>query len=230
MIDEYMVPEHIAIIMDGSRRFAKKRGVSIKEGHRLGGEQLEIITDAAADLGVKTLTVYAFSTENWRRSALEIKVLMSLIEKFLKNKRESMVKRGVCFDTIGDLSKLNKKLFSEIEKSKEATKECNRINLVVGLNYGARDEIVRAAKKMAEKTPVKDFSEEALAAHLDTVPWGDPDLLIRPGGEMRVSNFLLWQMSYAEIYMTDRLWPEFGPEELKEAVLSYSARDRRGGE
>ncbi|MDX8431058.1 MAG: polyprenyl diphosphate synthase [Candidatus Algichlamydia australiensis] len=225
-----MVPQHIAIIMDGNRRFAKNRGIPVKEGHRLGGEQLEIITDAAVDLGVKTLTVYGFSTENWRRPALEVKVLMNLVENFLKSKRASMVERGVCFNVIGDLSKLNKNLLSEIALTQEATKGCNRINLVVGLNYGARDEIVRAAKKMAEKIPAKDFCEEALSASLDTAPWGDPDLLIRPGGEMRLSNFLLWQMSYAEIYVTDRLWPEFGVDELKKAVHAYSLRDRRGGE
>jgi len=222
-----MVPQHIAIIMDGNRRFAKKRGISMREGHSLGGEQLDRITDAAADLGVKTLTVYAFSTENWRRSVPEVKILMQLIERFLRNKRPQMVEKGVRFETIGDLTKLNKSLRSEIEKTKEETRGGDRINLVVGLNYGARDEIVRAARKAAQEG---EITEEALSRYLDTAPFGDPDLLIRPGGEMRVSNFLLWQISYAEIYLTDKLWPEFGPEQLEEAVRVYGKRHRRGGE
>lgn len=222
-----MVPQHIAIIMDGNRRFAKKRGIPVREGHAQGGQQLDRITDAAADLGIKTLTVYAFSTENWRRSAPEIKILMQLIERFLKNKRPQMIAKGVRFDTIGDLEKLNKSLRSEIEKTKEETKGGDRINLVVGLNYGARDEIVRAARRAAQEG---EITEETLSSHLDTAPFGDPDLLIRTGGEVRVSNFLLWQISYAEIYLTERLWPEFGPEHLEEAVRVYSKRQRRGGE
>ncbi len=199
----------------------------MREGHSLGGEQLDRITDAAADLGVKTLTVYAFSTENWRRSVPEVKILMQLIERFLRNKRPQMVEKGVRFETIGDLTKLNKSLRSEIEKTKEETRGGDRINLVVGLNYGARDEIVRAARKAAQEG---EITEEALSRYLDTAPFGDPDLLIRPGGEMRVSNFLLWQISYAEIYLTDKLWPEFGPEQLEEAVRVYGKRHRRGGE
>ncbi len=216
--------------MDGNRRFAKKRGLLVKEGHSLGGEQLEKITDAAANLGVKTLTVYAFSTENWQRSAMEVKVLMRLIENFLKDKRKSMVEKGVRFATIGNLTGLSKKLQLEIDETKNATKEGKRINLVVGLNYGARDEIVRAAKKMALEVDPKDFSEKIFSQHLDTYPWGDPDLLIRPGGEMRLSNFLLWQLSYAEIFVTDKLWPEFGPDDLNEAVEAYGRRHRRKGE
>lgn len=225
-----MTPQHIAIIMDGNRRFAKKRGMPIREGHNLGGEQLENITEAAADLGVKTLTVYAFSTENWRRSSIEVKVLMQILENFLKKKRKRMAEKGVRFATIGDLSGLSKKLQQEIAETKNVTKEGNRINLVVGLNYGGRDEIVRAAKRMAEEKEPKDFSEEMLASYLDTSNWGDPDLLIRPGGEMRLSNFLLWQLSYAEIFVTDRLWPEFGVNDLKEAVTAYGCRHRRKGE
>lgn len=225
-----MVPQHIAIIMDGNRRFAKKRGLLVKEGHNLGGEQLEKITNAAADLGVKTLTVYAFSTENWQRSAVEVKVLMHLIENYLKKKRKGMVEKGVRFATIGNLNGLSKNLQLEIVETKNATKKGKRINLVVGLNYGARDEIVRAAKKMALEVEPEHFSEEIFSKHLDTHPWGDPDLLIRPGGEMRLSNFLLWQLSYAEIFVTERLWPEFGPDDLNKAVEAYGRRHRRKGE
>lgn len=226
---------HVAIIMDGNRRWAKKGGFGVKAGHEKGAEHIEDILAAAKEQGVKTLTLYAFSTENWKRSSLEVNFLMALLEKFLRDKRSKLVESDVKLSTIGDCSRLPPQVLHELSETSEATKENRGINLVLALNYGARDEIVRAAKKMATEYAEKKiddscFSEEGFSRYLDTAPWGDPDLLIRTSGESRVSNFLLWQISYTEIYMTETLWPDFTAGEFSKALEAFKKRERRLGE
>ncbi len=234
-LQENPVPHHIAIIMDGNRRWAKQRGLPIKMGHWEGAETLTDAVEAASALGVKTLTVYSFSTENWGRAQEEIEALMQLFSTYLRLKKSSMVRDGVRLDTIGDLSRFPQEVRGAFQSTKEATSHCKKINLVLAMNYGGRDEIRRTFVKMLQENKnlhvnPEQITEDLIAKHLDTMPWGDPELLIRTSGEMRVSNFLLWQMSYAEIYMTEKLWPDFTPKDLFEAIVSFQKRGRRLGE
>jgi undecaprenyl diphosphate synthase len=229
-INPLLVPEHIAIIMDGNRRWAKSKGLPPMMGHWEGAETLGEIVKAAAELGVKTLTVYAFSTENWGRPEAEVEDLMNIFELYLRRKQEVMVRDGVQLGAIGDLSRLPTKVLQAFHQAKKATEHCNRIQLVLALNYGGRDEIRRVISKIVEeKIPVDQITEECIARYLDTSCYGDPDLLIRTSGEMRVSNFLLWQISYAEIYSAEVLWPDFSPKQLLEAVVVFQKRSRRLG-
>ena len=226
------IPHHVAIIMDGNRRWAKKKNPL--QGHWAGAEIVLDIVRAASDLGIKVLTLYGFSTENWSRSAVEVAALEEIIEVFLRDKREQMIEQGVRLHIIGDLMPFPESLKKEVARSLDATKESKTIDLVVGLNYGGRDDIRRAFDKMVdaigEGTLDKNkITESTIASFLDTAPFGDPDLLIRTSGEMRVSNFLLWQLAYTEIYVTQLLWPDFTPQELTQAVLSYQQRRRRIG-
>lgn len=231
LLDPLLVPKHIAIIMDGNRRWAKLRGLPPMMGHWEGAEALTEVIRSASDLGVKTLTVYAFSTENWGRPELEIEGLMNMFELYLVRKKEHMVRDGVNLSAIGDLSRLPERVRNAFYQTKKATEHCDRINLVLALNYGGRDELRRAfAKILEEKISPDQLTEEMIAKHLDTSRFGDPDLLIRTSGEMRVSNFLLWQISYTEIFSTDVLWPEFSPKKLLEAILVFQKRNRRLGE
>jgi len=229
-IDPLKVPRHVAIIMDGNRRWAKQRGLPPIMGHQEGAEALADVLRAASELGVKTLTVYTFSTETWKRPQNEVEDLMNIFELYLMRKREQMVRDGVCLDAIGDLSRLPERVLKAFYQTKKATERCDRIHLVLALNYGGRDEIRRALVKiLEEKIPPDQLTEECIARHLDTHRFGDPDLLIRTSGEMRVSNFLLWQISYTEIFSTEILWPDFSPRELFEAVLAFQKRSRRLG-
>jgi undecaprenyl diphosphate synthase len=234
LLDLAHVPRHVAIIMDGNRRWARQRGLPPVMGYWEGAEILTDIVCAAAQLGVKTLTVYAFSTENWSRPNVEVEALMNIFEIYLKGKREQMIQEGICLDAIGDISKVPARVQEAFFQTKKETQECSKINLVLAMNYGGRNEILRAFLKIFEQNEHKklspqDLTEDLIARHLDTSAWGDPDLMIRTSGELRVSNFLLWQMSYAEIYITDVLWPDFCPAELLEAILVYQKRDRRIG-
>lgn len=229
-IDLQKVPRHIAIIMDGNRRWAKQRGLPPMMGHWEGAETLTDVLRAASELGVKVLTVYAFSTENWSRPQEEVEDLMNIFELYLMRKKEFMVRDGVRLDAIGDLSRLPPRVFETFQQTKKATEHCDRIQLVLALNYGGRDEIRRAVVKIAEaRIPSEEITEACISQFLDTNAFGDPELLIRTSGEMRVSNFLLWQISYAELYSTEVLWPNFSPKELYKAVLSYQKRSRRVG-
>jgi len=233
-LDPGKIPKHIAIIMDGNRRWAKQRDLPPMMGHWEGAEVLTDVLRAASELGVKTLTVYAFSTENWVRPDQEIEALMNIFELYLVRKRELMIRDGIRLNAIGDLSRLPVNVRNAFQQTKKATESCEKINLVLALNYGGRDEIRRAVVKILEEHDQQeirseDLTEEFIAKHLDTSPWGDPDLLIRTSGELRVSNFLLWQISYAEIYITDVLWPEFSSKHLLEAILAYQGRSRRIG-
>lgn len=233
-LDTSLVPEHIAIVMDGNRRWAKKRGLPQMTGHSRGVDALVKVVKAAKELGVKTLTVYAFSTENWKRSPLEVKVLMQLFKTHFIRQRKKMVRDGVCLDVIGDISKLPLDVQTVLNETKSATSEGTKFNLVIALNYGARDEIKRAVWHIVEDCLSKKLSkdsitEDVLASYLDTAKWKDPDLLIRTSGENRISNFLLWQISYCEIYVTDVLWPDFDEKDLLAAVLEYQKREMRVG-
>lgn len=234
LLDMKKCPKHIAIIMDGNRRWAKLKKMPPIMGHWEGAEVLTDIVKAAAEMGVKTLTVYAFSTENWKRTQEEIDALMNIFELYLLRKRELMVRDGIHLDAIGDLSRMPQSVQTAFLQTKQATQHCDRINLVLALNYGGRDDIRRAFIKMLREhneNPLQegDVTESYISRHLDTHPWGDPDLLIRTSGEMRISNFLLWQISYSEIYAPDVLWPDFSPKHLLEACLAFQRRTRRYG-
>jgi undecaprenyl diphosphate synthase len=229
-LDPSHIPKHIAIIMDGNRRWAKQRNLPPLMGHWEGAETLTEIVRSASDLGVKTLTVYAFSTETWRRPQDQVEDLMEIFELYLMRKKESMVRDGVRLDAIGDLSRLPERVLNALHQTKKATEHCDRIDFVLALNYGGRDELRRAvAKIVKEGIPPEAVTEELISKYLDTSKYGDPELLIRTSGELRVSNFLLWQISYAEIFSTDVLWPDFSPKHLLEAVLSFQSRHRRLG-
>ncbi|MBI5273436.1 MAG: di-trans,poly-cis-decaprenylcistransferase [Chlamydiales bacterium] len=228
------IPRHVAIIMDGNRRWAKKHFLPIKYGHVRGINTLTQIVEAAAEIGIDILTVYSFSTENWNRSIFEVNALMELFKQYLVEKRQVMKMNGVRLSVIGDTSKFSKEIIDEIDRSIDYTKDCTRIQLVLALNYGARDELKRAVIRMIEaieegKLSKDGITEETISSYLDTHALPDPDLLIRTSGERRVSNFLLWQISYSEIYYTDKLWPEFTQDDLLLAMLDYQTRYRRKG-
>ncbi len=233
-LDLHRIPRHVALMMDGNRRWAKRHSLPPMMGHWEGANVLMDVVKASAELGVETLTVYAFSTENWSRSEEEVEALMNILEFYLLHKQEMMEQEGVRLQTIGDVARLPFRCQAAIASAKQRTALCNRINLVLAVNYGGRDEIRRAISKILarhdqEKITPQQLTEDFIASHLDTAPYGDPDLLIRPSGELRVSNFLLWQISYAEIYTTQVLWPDFSPKHLYEALLEFQARSRRKG-
>lgn len=233
-LDQKLIPEHVAIIPDGNRRWARAHKMAVAKGHSAGGDIIMDIVKAAKQLGIKTLTIYVWSTENWSRPSSEIDYIFSLLDSYLNTQRQPMIDNGVKMDTIGDLSKLPKNIVENIEKTKSATAKGDKVNLVLALNYGGRDEIKRAVTKLVQDCldgvlPKQQICEATIANYLDTAAWKDPDLLIRAGGEWRVSNFLLWQISYAEIYSTEVLWPDFTPRHLFEAILHYQKRERRLG-
>ncbi len=234
LLDASRVPHHIAIVMDGNRRWAKKRQLPAMVGHAQGCATLIDIVEAAEELGVRILTVYGFSTENWQRSPSEVDGLLGLIKKFLSDQRETMVKQGVHLETIGDLRRFPRDVLEELDRTKEATKECTKIDLVLALNYGGRDDICRAAQSILEDFSKGHLNKDELTetlfeSYLDTAKWRDPELFIRTSGEKRLSNFLLWQLSYAEVYITDVLWPDFNEKQLLHAILDFQQRDRRWG-
>lgn len=222
------IPKHIAIIMDGNGRWARNNGLPRAEGHRKGTEAAEKIVEACRDLGVKHLTLYAFSEENWRRPAEEVSSLMRLLAYFVKAKCEKMLANGIRFKTIGDIAKLPEDVLAEIERVKEKTSECSDMDLILALSYGSHSEISRAFNQMAREG-VREINPGDIEAHLDTAGIPHPDLLIRTSGEYRLSNFMLWQLAYAELYFADVLWPEFSENDLMEAINDYRRRERRFG-
>ena len=233
-IDKSAVPGHIAIIMDGNGRWAQKRTLGRVKGHVAGAKIIRRLTRIASDLGVKHLTLYCFSTENWRRPMEEVNFLMELIRSYLIEQANDMVKEGVRLSALGDVTPLPEKVRAELERVTEMTKDCDKITLNLALNYGGRDEILQAVNRIAADVKEgslnpgeidKDTFEKYLYTHF--LP--DPDLLIRTGGEQRISNFLLWQLSYTELYFTDLYWPDFREEQLYEAILYYQQRERRFG-
>ena len=224
------LPRHIAIIMDGNGRWAKKRGLPRKAGHAVGAETFRRIATYCKNLGMEHLTVYAFSTENWKRSAEEIGAIMGLLEKYLHESIEKMEKDRIRLKILGDTSALSPTIRGLIDKTDAIAKRlpgCFQAN--VCLNYGGRDEIVRAVNRFVSEHPGEPVTEESLAQHLDTAGIPDPDLIIRTGGEYRISNFLMWESAYSELYFTDVLWPDFSEKDIDEAVAEYRHRDRRFG-
>lgn len=233
-IHKERVPQHLAFIPDGNRRWAKKQQMKVAEGHREGSDNLIEIVKAGKELGVKNFTFYLFSTENWCRPEEEVDALMWLLHTYLIEQRPTFIEEGTRLCTIGDITSLPEYVQKTINETKEITAHCSEVNLIFALNYGSRDEIKRAVKAIAKDVKenniqLENVSEDLIADYLDTSPWGDPDMMIRTSGELRLSNFLLWQMSYAEIYACDVLWPDFTPWHLFEAVLNYQYRERRLG-
>ena len=233
-IDYSNLPQHIAIIMDGNGRWARKRSLPRSVGHREGAKTLKKITTFCGEIGIKYLTVYAFSTENWRRPQSEVDALMSLLLDYLKNAETHIGGKNVRIKTIGDVSVFNSEIKKEINRVTKLTSKNTGLELNIALNYGSRDEIVHAVKEIAKKVvqgkiKAEDISEEMLNDKLYTSDTPDPDLLIRPGGEKRLSNFLLWQSAYTELWYTDTLWPDFKEEHIIGAILDYQNRNRRFG-
>ena len=227
------VPNHIAIILDGNGRWAKKRGMPRSFGHVKGCENLEDICEVAKELGVKYLTVYAFSTENWKRSKEEVDGLMKLFRNYLKKCIKISQKNNMRVKVIGDITAFDSDIQESIEKLEDFSKDFTDLHFQIALNYGSRDEITRAVNRMLEdqkagklETPV---SENTISGYLDTAGIPDPDLMIRTSGELRLSNYLLWQLAYSEFYFTDVPWPDFKKEELVKAIEKYNERDRRDG-
>ncbi|MGL5277690.1 MAG: isoprenyl transferase [Cetobacterium sp.] len=221
------VPNHIAIIMDGNGRWAKEKGMPRTYGHKAGADTLRKILTSCGELGIKYLTVYAFSTENWKRAKEEVDTLMFLFKTYLKNEKKLLMKNNVKFLVSGRKEGVSKDLLVEISKLEEATKGNTGITLNIAFNYGGRAELVDAIKEIV-KNNEKEITEETVEKYLyNQLP--DPELLIRTSGEMRISNFLLWQIAYSEIYVTDTYWPDFNKDELIKAIESYQKRDRRFG-
>ncbi len=234
MSEEYKIPAHVAIIMDGNGRWARKRGLPRTAGHAQGARVVEQILEDADHMGIKYLTVYAFSTENWTRPDAEVKALMNLLRTYMKTSLVKCAKNNVRIRVIGDKSRLDEDLQRSIANLEESTKDNTGIGFQIAINYGARDEMRRAVQKLAGKVlkgelSPEEITEEAISNELDTAGIPDPDLLIRTCGEERLSNFLMWQLSYSELYFTDAAWPDFTKEELEKAVDAYNHRERRFG-
>ena len=249
------LPRHVAIIMDGNGRWAAKRALPRSAGHAAGAETFRRVATYCKDIGIEYLTVYAFSTENWKRSADEISTIMDLLEKYLHESIEKMERDKVKMKFLGDTTVLSPKLQELIAKTEELSKKFEGVQVNICLNYGSRDEIIRAAERYAselydewsrseehrkreakhskaehrEAVPPTPLTEETFSKYLYTADIPDPDLIIRPSGEMRLSNFLLWQSAYSEYYFTDVLWPDFDEHELDRAIVAFQARDRRYG-
>lgn len=233
-LDPRLVPRHVAIIMDGNRRWARGHSLSPIMGHWKGADALTNIVTAAKSLGIKVLTVFSFSTENWTRPEDEVEGLMDLFKNYLLQQKQAMIQEGIKLDAIGDLSRLPPEVRETVEECKRATAHCDQIELVLAMNYGGRNDILQAARLLAKdaaegKLKDVEISEKTFSDYLDTAKWEDPALLIRTSGENRISNFLLWQLSYAEVYISDVLWPDFSEGDLLEAVIEYQKRGRRWG-
>ena len=230
---KYTIPRHIVIILDGNGRWAKKRGLPRTAGHAAGAETFRRIATYCKNIGVNYLTVYAFSTENWSRPEEEVKSIMKLLDRYLREAIATMERDHIKMKILGDVSILSPSLRAEIEETNEISSRYEGFQANICLNYGGRAEILQAAKRYAvdasKGIAPADLTEEAFSSYLYSAGIPDPDLLIRPGGEKRISNFLLWQCAYSEFYFTDVLWPDFTPEELDKAIAEFSRRDRRFG-
>ncbi|MBC7264724.1 MAG: isoprenyl transferase [Chloroflexi bacterium] len=225
-----VVPVHVAIIMDGNGRWAQQRGLPRTAGHRAGTENIRTVLQAAVDFGIQYLTLFAFSTENWGRPAEEVRALMMLLEQVIDRELAELHAKGVRLRHLGRLDALPSKLQEKIQHALELTKDNTRISVNIAFNYGGRMEIVEAVRRMMhEGVRPDEVTEETLSKYLFTAGLPDPDLIIRTAGEMRLSNFLIWQAAYAEYYSTPTYWPDFGREELYKALLAYAQRDRRFG-
>lgn len=228
------IPQHVAIILDGNGRWAKAKGLPRNAGHTAGAKNVEEICRAAYDMGIKYVTLYAFSTENWSRPKSEVDALMNLLENYLKNCLRTAEKNNMCVRVIGEISRLSEKFQRQITELEEKSAVNTGLNLTIAINYGSRDEMVRAMKHMVKDCDagllsVEDITAETFSTYLDTKDIPDPDLLIRTSGEQRLSNYLLWQLAYSEFYFTNIPWPDFDKKELERAVEAYNKRDRRFG-
>ena len=223
------VPRHVAIIMDGNGRWAKARHLPRVAGHRAGVEAVRRVVEAAPDLGIEVLTLYAFSSENWKRPADEVGDLMGLLRHYIRSEIDELHRNGIRLIFIGNYKALKPDLVTLLETSAERTRDNGRMTLAIALNYGGQDEIVRAARACAAELPADQIDAAALEARLDTAGLPAPDLVVRTSGEQRLSNFLLWQAAYAEFVVTDRLWPDFDRAALTETVAEFSQRERRFG-
>ncbi len=221
------LPQHVAIIMDGNGRWAKEQGLNRTAGHEEGAKTVREITTHANNLGIKYLTLYAFSTENWSRPKLEVEFLMKLLERYLKNELPVYLENGVKFKAIGDLSKFSNSLQKVIKDTEEKTKNAKGLTQILALNYGSRDEITRALKKVVDKK--LEVNQENIESCLDTAGIPDVDMLIRTSGEIRISNYLLWQCAYAEMFFTKTYWPEFSKNEFDDLLSDFKNRERRFG-
>ncbi|MCK5110800.1 MAG: di-trans,poly-cis-decaprenylcistransferase [Arcobacteraceae bacterium] len=224
---ENKLPAHIAIIMDGNGRWAKERNLNRTAGHEEGAKVVRNITIHCSDLGIKYLTLYAFSTENWTRPRLEVEFLMKLLERYFKSELPIYLENNVKFKAIGDLSKFSRNLQKVIKDTEEKTAHCSGLTQVLALNYGSRDEITRAVKKLIEQN--LEPTQDNINSCLDTAEMSDVDLLIRTSGEVRISNYLLWQSAYAEMFFTQTFWPEFTTHELDDIISDFNRRERRFG-
>ncbi|KWT91870.1 MAG: polyprenyl diphosphate synthase [Nitrospirota bacterium] len=227
---DHTIPKHVGIIMDGNGRWANQRGMPRVEGHRKGAGRTKEIIEAAADLGIKTLTLYAFSIENWKRPHDEVITLMDLLDFYLKTEIEDLLNKGLVFKVIGNKEKLPDNIQYLVEEAERITGSNTGMNLMMAISYGGRDEIVRAVKRFIEKGgDMDEVNEESFEENLDTGGVTPVDLIIRTGGEKRISNFLVWQAAYAELFFTDTLWPDFTKEEFIYAIEDYKLRQRRFG-
>ncbi len=228
------IPRHVAIIMDGNGRWAQARGLPRKAGHRAGAESVREAVDACLDLGIPFITLYAFSSENWSRPEKEVAALMKLLEQFLKTKGKEFMQKNVRLRTIGQIERLPASCRAQIAQVEQDTAQNTALTVILALSYGSREEITASTRRIAEKISTgelspEEISKETLAQHLDTAEFPDPDLLIRTSGEFRLSNFLLWQLSYAEFFVSEKNWPDFNKGDFHEAVADYSRRHRRFG-
>jgi undecaprenyl diphosphate synthase len=230
LIPPEKIPRHVAIIMDGNGRWALSRGIPRLAGHRAGTENLRRIIRASVEFGIHYLTIYAFSTENWGRPESEIRGLMRIFARVLDQELDELNRQGVCLHHLGDLSGINPTLQKKVQNALEVTKNNDRLILNVAFNYGGRAEIIHAVQQMlADGIKPEELNDELFSSYLFTAGLPDPDLVIRTSGELRISNFLIWQAAYAEYYPTPAYWPDFGREELYEAIVAYNQRDRRFG-
>lgn len=233
-MDNLKIPNHVAIILDGNGRWAKAKGKPRNFGHVQGAKTVEVICEEAYKMGIQYLTVYAFSTENWNRPADEVNALMTLLRNYMKNCLKTAEKNRMCVRVLGDKSRLDEDIRTRIAELEEATANNDGLHFQIAINYGGRDELRRAVTEVAEKVAKgeirpEDISEDVISDHLDTKGIPEPDLLIRTCNELRISNFLLWQLAYTEFYFTEVPWPDFSKEELVKAVRAYTQRDRRYG-
>lgn len=234
MGEELRMPRHVAIILDGNGRWARAKGMPRNYGHVQGAKTVETICEEAYRMGIQYLTVYAFSTENWNRPRDEVDALMKLLRGYMKTCLKTAEKNRMCVRVLGEKSRLDADIRSRIAELEEATKSNDGLHFQIAINYGGRDEIVRAARRMAEavsegRLRPEEITQETMGGYLDTAGIPEPDLLIRTCNEQRISNFLLWQLAYTELYFTPVAWPDFSREELEKAIIAYNKRDRRYG-
>ena len=233
-LDPANLPAHVAVIMDGNGRWAKKKMLNRVKGHEKGADTVRMIVRASRELGISVLTLYAFSTENWQRPETEINALMTLLKRFLKSERQEMLNNNIRLNTIGEIERLPDSVSRQLRETMQASQNNSGMILNLALSYGARPEIVRMAQQLSAAAAAgnlkpESIDEETVSKHLYTRNIPDPDLLIRTSGEMRISNFLLWQIAYSEIYITDTLWPDFNRDEYIAILKDYQGRDRRYG-